>query len=187
LVDTILTRIDICFDHQKKDFFDPLLLDKFLLESPEQILVSSRTRTKTVKLLNNSKNVILGINKRSNPRHFRVYEKTEHIRFELELKSSALSKVQKSFFSCKFELFEENLTKLYFNYAKTLFPPNDDFVGWLFDFSRKHPLFLNQSNDKSLLATEYLSEKSLLPQTQHNEEFYHLIQFLNFLKTLNPP
>ena len=110
-----LTRIDLCFDYKKTPFFDPLIFDKFLLKSREQILRSIQIRTKNIKLIDNSRGPLLGINKRSNPRHFRVYERTNHIRFELELKSSALSKVHQYFFSSEFELFEENLTKLYFS------------------------------------------------------------------------
>ena len=36
------TRIDLCFDHQKNSFFDPLIFDKFLLNSRKQILISSQ-------------------------------------------------------------------------------------------------------------------------------------------------
>ena len=180
-----LTRIDLCFDYKKTPFFDPLIFDKFLLKSREQILRSIQIRTKNIKLINNSRGPLLGINKRSNPRHFRVYERTKHIRFELELKSSALSKVHKYLFSSEFELFEENLTKLYFSYAKTLFPLDGYFVDWLLDFSRKYSLSRNQNNNKSLVIAEYLSETNHLLKIEDNEQFYHIMQFLNFIKTLN--
>ncbi|MFT5250288.1 MAG: hypothetical protein ACI93P_002023 [bacterium] len=44
------------------------------------------TKTENTKLITNSKGRILGINKRSNPRYYRVYEGSTQIRFELELK-----------------------------------------------------------------------------------------------------
>jgi len=176
-----LTRLDLCYDQKKTDFFDSLQFDRFLLDSRKQILKSTRTRN--IKLINNNRGRILGINKRSNPRYFRVYESFSIIRFELEIKSLALEPIQAYFFNSQFNFFESQLTQFYFKYAKTLFPLDDYFVRWLLDFSRKYSL--NENNTQSMLATEYFIEKSHLLEIHDYEKFYHLLQFLNFIKTLN--
>jgi hypothetical protein len=137
-----LTRVDICYDQKKTDFFYPLQFDPFLLDSRKQILESTRTRN--IKLINNLRGKILGINKRSNPRYFRVYENPSTIRFELEIKSLALEPIQAYFFNSQFDLFESKLTQLYFLYPKTLFPLDYYFVRWLLDFNRKYSL--NENN-----------------------------------------
>lgn len=53
------------------------------------------------------------------------------------------------------------------------------FVRWLIDFSRKSSR--NENDTQSVLATEYFTDNEI----QDHERLYHLLQFLNFIKTLN--
>jgi hypothetical protein len=161
----------------KRDSFNLKEFDQFLLDSRRHIL--DFTRTRNVKLINNSRGLILGINKRSNARYFRVYETLSTIRFELELKKSALEHLQTSFFTSQFNFFESQLTQFYFQYAKLLFPLDNYFGSWLMNFLRKYSQ--NEHDNKCVLATEYFTDNEI----QDHKKFYHLLQFLNFIKTLN--
>lgn len=79
-----LIRLDISYDQPKSFSFSNEEFDDFLVHSRSYIL--ENTKTKTIKLLNNDNTRILGINRRSNPRYYRVYQRKHQIRFELELK-----------------------------------------------------------------------------------------------------
>nr|WPV76437.1 hypothetical protein [Naviculales sp.] len=100
------------------------------------------------------------------------------IRFELELKKSALEHLKASLFSSQFNFFESQLTQYYFQYAKLFFPLDNYFVKWLIDFIRKYSQ--NQNDIKVVLATGYFIDN----QIQDHERLYYLLQFLNFIKTL---
>ena len=76
-------------------------------------------------------------------------------------------------------MFESQLTQSYFQYAEPLFPLDNYFVSWLLDFTRKY--FRNQSNNQPVLATEYFADN----KTWDREKLDRLLQFLNFIKTLN--
>lgn len=104
-----LSRLDLYYDLDKTDSFSLKEFDQFLLDSRRHIL--DFTRTRNVKLINNTRGLILGINKRSNTRYFRVYETLSSIRFELELKRSALNYLQSCLFNSQFN----------FQYAKLLY------------------------------------------------------------------
>lgn len=171
-----LSRLDLYYDLDKTDSFSLKEFDQFLLDSRRHIL--DFTRTRNVKLINNTRGLILGINKRSNTRYFRVYETLSSIRFELELKRSALDYLQSSLFNSQFNFFESQLTQFYFQYAKLLFPLDNYFGNWLIDFLRKYSQ--NEHGNKLVLATEYFKDNEI----QDQKKLYHLLQFLNFIKTL---
>jgi len=175
-----LTRLDLCYQLIKTDSFDSRELDQFLIESRRHTL--DQTQTRTVKLIKDNKGVILGINKRSNPRYVRVYETLSAIRFELELKNSALKDVKKFLFNYQFDDFESRLTQSYFHYIKIFFPLDNCFVAWLIDFIRKDSR--NQTHTQIVLATEYFTDITCIFENQSSERVYHLLQFLNFIKTL---
>jgi len=176
-----LTRFDLCYQLIKTDTFDSRELDRFLINSRRHIL--EKTQTRTVKLINSKKGVILGINKRSNPRYIRVYETKKTIRFELELKNSALKDVKEKLFSYQFDDFESRLNELYFHYIKKFFILDSYFVTWLIDFIRKD--CQNQEHTQPVLAVEYFTNTTCIFENQPSEKVYHLLQFLNFIKTLN--
>ena len=70
------------------------------------------------------------------------------------------------------------MTQFYFQYAKLLFPLNNYFGNWLIDFLRKYSQ--NEHDNKLVLATEYFKDNEI----QDQKKLYHLLQFLNFIKTL---
>lgn len=176
-----LTRLDLCYQLIKTHTFKSQELDEFLIKSRRHVL--DKTQTRTVKLINSKKGVILGINKRSNPRYVRIYETKSTVRFELELKNSALKDVKEKLFSYQFDDFESRLTELYFHYIKKFLILDSYFVIWLIDFIRKD--CQNQRHIKPVLAAEYFTNITCIFENQPSEKVYHFLQFLNFIKTLN--
>lgn len=67
-----LRRLDICYDQEKSSIFDQKKFDDFLIDSRSYIM--ENIKTENTKLITNSKSRILGINRQSNPRYYRVYE-----------------------------------------------------------------------------------------------------------------
>ena len=174
-----LSRLDICYDSKKSNSFNFDQFDEFLIELWKY--VHQKTRTKFTKLITKPKGNLLGINQRSNSRYYRVYEIKDGIRFELELKRKAFGSLQDYFFGSEFKLFENSLVQLYFGYFTKWFPLDSKFVRWLIDFNRRH--INNQDPSNQILATEYLKNNFL--KTEYNRKLFHLLQFLNFVKTLN--
>ena len=67
-----LRRLDICYDQEKSSIFDQKKFDDFLIDCRSYIM--GNIKTENTKLITNSKSRILGINRQSNPRYYRVYE-----------------------------------------------------------------------------------------------------------------
>lgn len=176
-----LTHFDLCYQLIKNDFFDSRELDDFLIQSRRRTL--DFTTTRNVKLINGSTGVILRINKRSNLRYVRVYETPTSIRFELESKNLALKNVADFLLNYQFDVFESRLTQFYFYYIKKFFPLDNFFVAWLIDFLRKYSP--NQTNSQVVLGTEYFTDVTSIFKNQSSQKVYHLLQFLNFIKTLD--
>jgi len=94
-----------------------------------------------------------------------------------------LAFVQDSFFNFQSDLFEYQLTNTYFRYSLTLFPSDNDFVGWLIDFYRKY--IKNKPNSDLILSTEYFVQQNNTIYQEEGEKLFCLLQFLNFIKKLD--
>lgn len=150
-------------------------MDKFLVDSRRKIL--EETRTKNVALKDSSEGKILKVNRRANACHYKVYEKNNEVRFELEIKTPTIDSLQNYFFNHQFDSFEYKLTKIYCGYSQKLFSLDNFYVEWLVHFRRKKIL------KQSYLFTNYLENKITL--LEDKKRLHHLIQFLTFIKTLN--
>ena len=108
-----LGRIDLCFSlpndlsHTSKSF------DKFLVDSRSHI--QDHTNTKYIKLQDFPNGKMLKVNRRNNSRHYRVYQKDETVRFELELKHRQTRLVQDYLFQNQLDVFENQLVIKYFH------------------------------------------------------------------------
>ena len=87
-----LGRIDLCFSRPNDWSHASKLFDTFLVDSRRQI--KDRTNTKHIKLEDFPNGKMLKVNRRNNSRHYRVYQKDETVRFELELKHRQTKLVQ---------------------------------------------------------------------------------------------
>lgn len=87
-----LGRIDLCFSRTNTSNETSRSFDGFLVDSRRQI--QNHTTTRYLKLENFADGKMLKVNRRNNSLHYRVYQKNESVRFELELKHRQTKLVQ---------------------------------------------------------------------------------------------
>lgn len=165
-------RIHDCINNNKNQS-----VDKFLVDSRSH--VQTFTTTRHILLKDEPKGKILKINRRSNGLHYRVYEKENGIRFELEIKRRQIKSVEDYFFQKKLGLFESELTQLYYQYSEKIFPLENSYVDWLLNFKRKYP---SKKIPPYYLLTSYLENN--VYSNDEEERIFHLLQYLSFVKTL---
>ena len=107
-----LGRIDLCFSRPNDSSHTSKSFDKFLVDSRSQI--QNHTNTRHIKLQDFPKGKMLKVNRRNNSRHYRVYQRDESVRFELELKHRKTKLVQDSLFENQLDVFEHQLVIQYF-------------------------------------------------------------------------
>lgn len=172
-----LGRIDLCFSlmndlsHTNKSF------DKFLVDSRSHI--QDHTNTKYIKLQDFPNGKMLKINRRNNSRHYRVYQKDETVRFELELKHRQTRLVQNYLFQNQLDMFEHHLVTQYFEYSGQVLRSYYPYTDWILNYQRKYwgnPIF-------HPLMTSYLDNQEISSKEDEGRLF-HLLQFLSFVKSL---
>jgi hypothetical protein len=173
-----LSRFDLCYFRPNDLPNNRKLFDKFLVDSRSQILESTRTRHLSLK--DNTRGKILKVNRRSNSFHYRVYEKDNGVRFELEMKKRQTKLVQDYLFNNQLEKFEHKLTRMYYQYSERLFPLDNSYTNWVVDFIRKYP---QKEIPMYFLLTSYLENR--IYSQEEEERLFHLLQFLSFIKSLN--
>ena len=87
----------------------------FLVDSRSQI--QDHTNTKYIKLEDFPSGKMLKVDQRNNSRHYRVYQRDETARFELELKHRQTKLVQNYLFENQLDVFEHQLVIQYFQYS----------------------------------------------------------------------
>ena len=182
------------FTHTTESFYE------FLVDSRRHIL--KHTNTRYAFLTPDGK--ALKINRRSNPLHFRVYEKdekykTKPVRFELEITKRQAQSLQDYFFNNQFETFEHKVTLQFYKCSLRFFPLYKDdkdaypYTDWLVDFKRRYKeIFQRRSTEIQTtypsLLTSYLENEINYHTTKVKDEeqrFFHLLQFLTFVKHLD--
>ncbi len=107
--------------------------------------------------------------------HYRVYQKDQRVRFELELKHRQTKLVQDYLFQNQLDSFEQQLVIQYFKYSGRFLRLDYVYTDWIVDFQRRH-----QGNPTSRsLVTE-----TEIGNQEEEERFFHLLQFLSFVKSL---
>ena len=122
---------------------------------------------------------MLKINRRNNSLHYRVYQKHERVRFELELKHRQTKLVQDYLFQNQLAVFEDHLVRQYFKYSGKVLRLDYVYTDWIVDFQRRLQGSLNYRS----LVTSYL-ESPLIKKQEEEKGFFHLLQFLSFVKSL---
>lgn len=90
-----------------------------------------------MKLHDFSDGKMLKVNRRNNSLYYRVYQKNEKVRFELELKHSQTKLVQDYLFQNQFAIFGDHLVKQYFEYSGIVIHLNYVYIDWIVDFPRR--------------------------------------------------
>lgn len=81
---------------------------------------------------------MLKVNRRNNSRHYRVYQKDETVRFELELKHRQTKLVQDYLFNNQLDVFEYELVLQYFKYFERVLRSDYFYTDWILDFQRRY-------------------------------------------------
>lgn len=81
---------------------------------------------------------MLKVNRRNNSRHYRVYQKDETVRFELELKHRQTKLVQDYLFENQLDVFEHQLAIEYFQYSNQVLRSDYSYTDWILDFQRRY-------------------------------------------------
>jgi hypothetical protein len=172
-----LGRIDLCFSRPNGWSHTSKLFDTFLVDSRNQI--QDHTTTRYMKLHDFPDGKMLKVNRRNNSLHYRVYQKNERVRFELELKHRQTKLVQDYLFQNQLAIFEDHLVRQYFKYSGKVLRLDYVYTDWILDFQRRLQDNLNYQS----LVTSYL-ESQLIKEQEEEKGFFHLLQFLSFVKSL---
>jgi len=172
-----LGRIDVCFSRPNDWSHTSKLFDTFLVDSRSQI--QDHTTTRYMKLHDFPDGKMLKVNRRNNSLHYRVYQKNERVRFELELKHRQTKLIQDYLFQNQLAIFEDHLVRQYFKYSGKVLRLDYVYTDWIVDFQRR---FQGNLNCRSLV-TSYL-ESQLIKEQEEGKVFFHLLQFLSFVKSL---
>lgn len=100
--------------------------------------IQNHTTTRHIKLQDFPDGKILKINRRNNSVHYRVYQKDEQTRFEIEFKHRQTKLVQNFLFQNKLELFEDQLARKYFQYSERILCLDYPYTNWILNFQRKY-------------------------------------------------
>ena len=176
-----LGRIDLCFSRNNGPNDTIKSFDAFLVDSRTQI--QNHTNTKHIRLQDFPDGKILKINRRNNSLHYRVYQKDQNVRFEIELKHRQTKLVQDYLFQNQLDVFENQLVIKYFQYSKRVLYLDYTYTDWILDFERRHREYDLINSTYSLLVTSYLENQRITNQ-EEEKRLFHLLQFLSFIKSL---
>jgi hypothetical protein len=172
-----LGRIDLCFSRTNGPNDTIKSFDAFLVDSRTQI--QNHTTTRHIRLQDFPDGKVLKVNRRNNSVHYRVYQKDQRVRFEIELKHRQTKLVQDYLFNNQLDIFEHQLVIQYFKYSERVLRLDYVYTDWVVDFQRRQ-----QKNPTSCsLVTSYL--ETGMGNQKEEERLFHLFQFLSFVKSLD--
>jgi len=172
-----LGRIDLYFSRTNGSNDTIKSFDAFLVDSRTQI--QNHTTTRHIRLQDFPDGKVLKVNRRNNSLHYRVYQKDQGVRFELEFKHRQTQLVQDYLFNNQLDIFEDKLVLQYFKYSGQVLRLDYRYTDWIVDFRRRYRL-VNPSNPS--LLTSYLENRIMAEEEE--ERLFHLLQFLSFIKSL---
>ena len=141
--------------------------------------IQNHTTTRHIRLQDFPDGKILKVNRRNNSVHYRVYQKDQRVRFEIELKHRLTKLVQDYLFQNQLDIFEHQLIIQYFQYSERVLCLDYPYTDWILDFQRRYQLNPTYRS----LVTNYLENQRIKNQDDE-ERFFHLLQFLSFIKNL---
>ena len=141
--------------------------------------IQNHTTTRHIKLEDFPDGKMLKVNRRNNSRHYRVYQKNETVRFELELKHRQTKLVQDYLFKNQLDVFEHQLVIQYFQYSNQVLSSDYSYTDWILNFQRQY----QGTTTFRPIVTSYL-ESQIINDQREEERFFHLLQFLSFVRSL---
>jgi hypothetical protein len=174
-----LGRIDLCFSHPNDLNHTSKSFNGFLVDSRSKI--QNYTTTRHIRLQDFPDGKILKVNRRNNSVHYRVYQKDQSVRFEIELKHRQTKLVQDYLFQNQLDIFEHQLVIKYFQYSERVLCLNYPYTDWVVDFQRRHRQLVNLHSRSLVIG--YI-ENQIITNHVEEERLFHLLQFLSFVKSL---
>ena len=174
-----LGRIDLCFSHSNDLNHTSKSLDGFLVDSRNKI--QNSTTTRHIRLPDFPDGKILKVNCRNNSVHYRVYQKDQIVRFEIELKYRETKLVRDYLFQNQLDIFEHQLVIRYFQYSERVLCLGYPYTDWVVDFQRRHHQLVNLHYRSLIIG--YIKNQIITNQVEE-ERLFHLLQFLSFVKSL---
>ena len=135
-----LGRIDFYFSRTNNPNDTIKSFDAFLVDSRTQI--QNSTTSRHIRLQDFPDGKMLKVNRRNNSLHYRVYQKDQGVRFELEFKHRQTKLVQDYLFNNQLDVFEYKLVLQYFKYSEQILCSYYSYADWVLDFQDNKPLRL---------------------------------------------
>ena len=123
------------------------------------------------------------MNRRNNSVHYRVYQKDQSVRFEIELKHRQTKLVQDYLFQNQLDIFQHQLVIQYFQYSERVLCLDYPYTYWILDFQIRYQGYQVLNPTYRSLVTSYLENQMITNQVEE-ERLFHLLQFLSFIKNL---
>ena len=144
--------------------------------------IQNHTTTRHIRLQDFPDGKILKVNRRNNSVHYRVYQKDQRVRFEIELKHRQTKLIQDYLFKNQLDIFEDQLVIQYFKYSIRILRLDYVYTDWIMDFQRRYQGYQLVNPTSRLLVTSYL--ETGMGNQKEEERLFHLFQFLSFVKSL---
>ena len=173
-----LGRIDLYFS--RTNGFNDILksFDAFLVDSRTQI--QNHTTTRHIRLQDFPDGKVLKVNRRNNSLHYRVYQKDQAVRFELEFKHRQTQLVQNYLFNNQLDIFEDKLVLQFFKYSGQILCLDYRYTDWILNFRRRYQQPVNPTSHS--LVTSYLENG--MGNQEEEDRMFHLLQILSFVRSL---
>ena len=114
-------------------------------------------------------------------RYYRIYEKVNHLRFELEIRQECFRYCLNSFLSYNFEEFEDELVRIFLVEFQDLCPENSKYSFWLLDRLRKKSS-LPKLKNLSLGISKGIVSPYCLNFCKDLESSFQCLQLVSFLQ-----
>ena len=163
-----LSRFDLCYFRETKPNQQKGDLELFMNKCCQKTF--ARSKKNIAEYTRNHQGFILRIGARKSPNHYRVYQATNGLRFELEMKKTI---IQNFLLIDHIKDFEDKLTRHFYAYSKKVLVLDDCYTDWLIHYYRKTDKPMNS------LVTSYLENRSF-DSLAEQKQFFKLLQFLSF-------
>lgn len=146
----------------------------------DQFVISCLDKNFTKKNQNYQKtkgSILLSYNSRKSSRYFRIYQKKDCLRFELEFKKTAVNSLQVMLVSTELNDFENEMSNSFYDYFLKIMPLETIYTDWLLIGARNRKLRLKNLN---CLVSSYFNSGG----TKNKDEYlFNLLQFLSFIRS----
>jgi hypothetical protein len=178
--DIRLGRLDLCycFDFSLPELGKRSDIKNFLASCKKKFL--SKYPSQKVSIARKYLKLTAPVRKKAK-RYYRIYEKANHLRFELEMRQECLKYCLNSFFSYSFEEFEDELVGIFLAEFQDLCPEDSEYSFWLLDRLRRKSS-LSKLKNLSLGISKAIVSPYNLNFCKDLESSFKCLQLVSFLQ-----